>query len=94
MSYSHRPGRYQMQSESLGIPITVFASGLGEISVETSAGEQYLPSEIQKLKTIGATVGPELHVVKKLFQGTLEEASKLTPQEVFVREKYWLKIGE
>lgn len=90
--YCH-PGRYRMQSASLGIPITVFQERLGDISVETDDGVQYLPSEIKRLQAAGAEVHPAVHELKKAFGGIIEEVHKLTPQEIYTRTKYG-PVGE
>lgn len=71
--------RYRMMSESLGMPITVFYGGALGTSVETDDEVQYLPSEVRLLQDAKATIPRQVHLVKKVFDGTLTESTATPP---------------
>lgn len=64
--------RYRIKSQSLGISLTAFDHGYRSASVETDDGVHYLPREIFLLANTKSEVLPALHLIKKVFEGSLE----------------------
>jgi len=82
-----RPVTLTVESAILGQRVVINDPGNGWISATCDDGTVYRPQELNMIRLAGELIDPEVHLVKKLFTGTITAIGEYTPYAKYLKRK-------